>query len=55
MIHNDREMTLDEWCEQLSEWHLVRRELRELRWREDHPIRWALQRLWFRIRRALRR
>lgn len=53
MSENEREHTLDEWCDQLHEDHGVNRELRALRFRAEHPIRWRSDNLARRLSRRL--
>ncbi len=38
----EREMTLDEWCAKLPEFHAVNRQLRALKHCRNHPFKWAV-------------
>lgn len=42
MTEPQREMNLEEWCEQLPPFHAARRELRVLKHCREHPVKWAL-------------
>jgi hypothetical protein len=49
-MNEDREITLEEYCAKLPDFHAVNRELQSLRWKEKHPLREFWHQCQFKIR-----
>lgn len=39
---DEREMDIDEYCEQLPDFHLVNKQLRVLNHCRNHPLQWSI-------------